>query len=103
MLTFRIQPNEGISVVFWAKKPGLSLDLEPKELSFSYRSSPGAALLADAYEKVLFDGIAGDQLLFTSTEEVSAAWQFITPILELWKETPLHFYQKGSNGPEVDL
>ena len=103
VLTFRIQPNEGISVVFWAKKPGLSLDLEPKELSFSYRSSPGAALLADAYEKVLFDGIAGDQLLFTSTEEVSAAWQFITPILELWKDIPLHTYPKDSKGPDVNF
>lgn len=103
ILTFRIQPNEGISVVFWAKKPGLSLDLEPKELSFSYRSSPSASRLADAYEKVLFDGIAGDQILFASTEEVSAAWHFITPILEQWKELPLHSYAKGGPGPQVDL
>jgi len=103
ILTFKIQPNEGISIVFWAKKPGLSTELEPKELSFSYRSSPDASLLADAYEKVLFDGIAGDQMLFTSTEEVNAAWKFITPIFELWNDLPLHSYAKGSNGPEVDL
>lgn len=103
MLTFRIQPDEKISILFWAKKPGLSLDLEPKELSFSYRNTLEGSRLADAYEKVLFDGIAGDQILFASTEEVSAAWEFITPILELWKKTQLHTYQKGTNGPEVDL
>ncbi len=103
ILTFRIQPNEGISVVFWAKKPGFTFDLEPKELSFSYRSSPDASHIADAYEKVLFDGIAGDQLLFTSTEEVSSAWHFITPILELWGNIPLHKYEKGSIGPKVDF
>lgn len=103
ILTFRIQPNEGISIVFWAKKPGLSLDLEPKELSFSYRGALDGSRITDAYEKVLFDGIAGDQILFASTEEVSAAWQFITPILDLWRNTPLHTYQKGTNGPEVDL
>ena len=103
ILTFKIQPNEGISVLFWAKKPGLTLDLEPKELSFYHRDSAFAKELASAYEKVLFDGITGDQVLFASTEEVSAAWNFITPILELWKETPLHIYEKGSSGPEVDL
>ena len=103
ILTFRIQPDEKISILFWAKKPGLSLDLEPKELSFSYRNIPEGSRLADAYEKVLFDGIAGDQILFASTEEVSAAWQFITPILELWENTPLHPYAQGSKGPQVDL
>lgn len=99
ILTFKIQPNEGISILFWAKKPGLTLDLEPKELSFAYRNSPDTMMLADAYEKVLFDGITGDQTLFTSTAEVSAAWNFITPILELWKELPLYRYKKGSAGP----
>lgn len=103
VLTFRIQPNEGISVLFWAKKPGLGLALEAKELSFSYRSSPDALRLPDAYERVLYDGIAGDQMLFTSTEEVAAAWKFITPILGSWKETPLHSYEKGTDGPRVDL
>jgi len=101
ILTFRIQPNEGISVLFWAKKPGLSLDLEPKDLSFSYRGSPDAKDLADAYEKVLFDGIAGDQMLFTSTDEVSAEWHYITPILSLWKDLPLQKYAVGSTGSDI--
>lgn len=103
ILTFRIQPDEGISILFWAKKPGLFLDLEPKELSFSYRSSSQAVPLADAYEKVLFDGIAGDQMLFASTGEVSAAWNFITPILALWQDIPLHQYLRGTDGPGVNL
>lgn len=103
VLTFRIQPDEGTSVLFWAKKPGLSLDLEPRELSFSYKSSADPTPLADAYEKVLFDGILGDQMLFTSTEEVSATWHFITPILDLWKDIPLHRYKMGSSGPEITL
>ena len=103
VFTFRIQPNEGISVVFWAKKPGLGLALEAKELSFSYRSSPDVMKLPDAYERVLFDGIAGDQMLFTSTEEVAAAWKFITPILESWSAVPLLPYEQGTNGPEAEL
>lgn len=103
VLTFRIQPNEGISVVFWAKKPGLGLSLEAKELSFAYRSSPEQTKLPDAYERVLFDGIAGDQVLFTSTEEVAAAWKFITPILESWGTLPLLPYEQGTDGPNARL
>ena len=103
VLTFRIQPDEGISICFWAKKPGMGFALEAKELSFSYRSSPDMLKLPDAYERVLFDGIAGDQMLFTSTEEVAATWKFITPILELWSALPLLSYEQGSAGPQSEL
>lgn len=92
VLTFRIQPNEGIGVVFWAKKPGFATDLEPQELSFSYARSAEAAVLPDAYERVLYDCIRGDQTLFTSTEEVEAAWRYITPILQHWQGMPLEEY-----------
>lgn len=94
-IQFRIQPDEGISVVFWAKKPGLLYELEPKTLTFYYKDSETVLQLPDAYEKVLYDCIRGDQTLFASTAEVSAAWQFITPILQLWSTTPLHEYEPG--------
>jgi len=104
ILTFDIQPNEGISVRFWAKKPGLNIELESKNLSFSYKhSTDGAMRLPDAYEKVLFDCIKGDQILFTSTEEVSYSWKFITPIIENLKNIKIHIYKQGSDGPNVAL
>ncbi len=97
VLTFRIQPNEGISLVFFAKKLGFATDLEPKKLSFRYHESDDVPLqLPDAYERVLFDCIRGDQTLFTSTEEVKASWEFITPIVENWPQTPLHTYEPGT-------
>lgn len=98
VLTFRIQPNEGISILFFAKKPGLLPELEPRELTFAYAKEKGETL-SDAYEKVLYDCIRGDQTLFASTEEVLAAWSFITPILSLWKKIPLARYKKGGRGP----
>ena len=91
ILTFIIQPDEGISIQFWVKRPGLSLDLEPKNLSFLYKGSFKEELL-NAYQKVLFDAISGDQTLFNSTEEVSASWKFITPILKNWKKVKLSVY-----------
>jgi glucose-6-phosphate 1-dehydrogenase len=104
VLTFRIQPDEGISIRFWAKKTGFEMILEPKNLSFSYNGS-GNVLeeLPDAYEKILFDCIKGDQTLFASTNEVEASWKFITPILENWKNTKLYAYKQGSEGPEIKL
>ena len=97
-LTFRIQPNEGIDLRFWIKKPGLSNELEEKHLSFSYAASEVSVRLPDAYERLLRDAFAGDQTLFTSTEEVHAAWRFITPILSLWEKEPLHVYEQGTKG-----
>lgn len=104
VITFRIQPNEGISVLFWARPGGFVSGLEPKKLSFSYRdgTEPGSRI-PDAYERVLYDAIVGDQILFTSTDEVAAAWKIITPILELWKDQPLEQYEKGSVGPKSDI
>lgn len=99
ILTFRIQPDEGISLRFWTKKPGLTTELEPKQLSFYYRDSDTELELPDAYEKVLYDCIRGDQTLFASTEEVAAAWSFITPILANWSTTPLHLYDPDTAGP----
>jgi glucose-6-phosphate 1-dehydrogenase len=89
-LIFRIQPNEGISVTFWSKKPGFGTDLEPRTLSFEYSSSDG--VIPDAYERVIYDCIVGDQTLFTSTEEVFSSWKYITPILEHFDKVPLDKY-----------
>jgi glucose-6-phosphate 1-dehydrogenase len=96
VLTIRIQPDEGISMKFWVKKPGFTMDLEPRTLSFMYKDSPVAAELPEAYERVLYDCIRGDQTLFPSTQEVDAAWEFITSILENWEGVPLTEYEKGN-------
>ncbi len=81
-IIFRIQPDEGISAKFWAKQPGFTFDTEEKDLSFSYAPEDR---LPDAYERVLFDAIRGDQTLFASTDEVSAQWDVIMPILRQWQ------------------
>jgi len=104
ILTFRIQPDEGISVLFWAKKPGFSSVLEPKKMTFLYKQSEEELILPDAYERVFFDCIRGDQTLFTSTEEVKTSWKFIMPILERWKKGGgrLVSYKEGFAGEETD-
>jgi len=103
VIAFKIQPEEGISIRFWAKKPGLVSTLEPRELSFLYNDAATNHKTVDAYERVLFDCIKGDQTFFTSTDEVLASWKFVTPIIESWKKSKLHFYDKGTFGPTTKL
>lgn len=96
-----ISPEQTISIVLDAKSPGLGFQLETRELAFT--CNKGSAEIKNSYEKVLYDAIVGDQMLFTRTDEVLAAWEFITPILEHWHTLPLHTYQTGSSGPEQSL
>lgn len=101
VLTFRVQPKEGIAVQFWAKAPGFNFELEPKNLSFSYGHIRQKNKIPAAYERVLFDCIRGDQTLFASTKEVRSTWEFITPIIQNWKKLPLKIYSRGSWGPKI--
>lgn len=97
VLTFRIQPDEGIKIRFWVKTPGFDMKVESKTLKFKYADFSSLQSIPDAYERVLFDAIMGDQTLFTSTDEVMAAWKFITPIVESWHKVPLTIYKKGTD------
>ncbi|MBI2622726.1 MAG: hypothetical protein HYW64_01375 [Candidatus Levybacteria bacterium] len=79
-----MQPDEGIGVRFIAKKPGAKLSLGTVDMKFSYQDEfDGKG--ADAYEKVLLDIFAGDQMLFNRSDELESSWEFITKILEGWK------------------
>lgn len=97
ILTFRIQPDEGIKIKFFVKTPGFDMKVEPKTLKFKYSDSHDPHELPDAYERVLYDAIMGDQTLFTSTDEVMQAWKFITSIITSWNTIPLVTYKKGAS------
>jgi glucose-6-phosphate 1-dehydrogenase len=84
----------------WVKQPGFEFKLEEKELVLAEEvgedeNSP------EAYERVLFDCIVGDQTRFVTGAEVESSWQFVTPILESFSDLPLEKYEAGSAGPEV--
>ncbi len=102
VLRFRIQPKEGISILFWVKKPGVQVrDTHAQELSFNYADAPETRILPNAYEQVLYDCVRGDQTLFASTDEVEAAWRLITPILEKWGKNEIKSYTPGASLHEI--
>ncbi|MEY2640898.1 MAG: hypothetical protein RL150_291 [Candidatus Parcubacteria bacterium] len=93
VITFMVQPNEGISISFFVKRPGFASEVETRQLSFAYPLE--VERLPDAYERVLFDALRGDQTLFISTAEVHAQWALIMPILAQWHMLPLITYEQG--------
>ncbi|MBI3963901.1 MAG: glucose-6-phosphate dehydrogenase [Candidatus Kerfeldbacteria bacterium] len=100
-ITFTLEPEERIAIRFWANELGLHHRVEPRDFRFAYGSDDGAR--AEAYEKLLYDAIRGDQTLFTSTEEVLASWNFIATVLDHWDTAPLQYYARGSQGPTHPL
>jgi glucose-6-phosphate 1-dehydrogenase len=101
VLVFRIQPDEGISLSFMTKQPGMGFALQPVRLEFDYERSFHQTI-PEAYERLLLDAIKGFPLLFMHSEELDAQWAFVTPILEAWhKQPPPDFpnYAAGTWGP----
>ncbi|MEO8403740.1 MAG: glucose-6-phosphate dehydrogenase [Chitinophagaceae bacterium] len=101
-LIFSIQPQSDIRIRFQAKHPGPSMSLDPVEMVFNYADAYDGQE-PEAYETLLEDVIEGNPTLFMRADQVEAAWQVITPILETWeKRQPIDFpnYAPGSWGPE---
>lgn len=102
-LIFRIQPQEGISLRFSAKRPAMQLNVEAVDMDFSY-ASKWPSKLPEAYERLLLDAARGDSTLFTRSDEVDAAWAVVAPIQKAWDlgvESPLYPYEAGSWGPNA--
>ena len=102
VLKMRIQPDEGITLMFGAKIPGPTTDVKPVEMHFSYAEAFGKSS-ANGYERLLLDAMLGDGTLFAEREGVEATWALMTPILEAWKANPprnFPNYDAGSTGPE---
>jgi glucose-6-phosphate 1-dehydrogenase len=101
LLTFRIQPNEGIDLTLTAKKPGFEHQTQQVSMYFSYNGVFDEPMHPDAYERVLVDAERGDHSLFATSAEVLAAWRALQPILDTWAAgTAPQAYAKGSEGPE---
>lgn len=100
VLSFRIQPHEGIAISFSAKRPGMSIDLNRVCLTFDYQAA-FQKNLPEAYERLILDALRGDPSLFMRSDELEASWRFVTPILDAWKmdDAPLPTYPAGSWGP----
>jgi len=102
-LTLRLQPNEGISLRFNGKVPGVGYGLRPVRMHFGYDAEFGA-YTSEAYERLLLDAMGGDATLFIRRDEVEQAWQIVDSIRAGWDGVGLddrEFYAAGSWGPRL--
>lgn len=102
LLTFQIQPDEGIGIRLAAKKPGLKLEVSDVDMEFCYAAAFREPL-PDAYERLLLDIMLGDQTLFPHVNEVLRSWEIVDNILKGWEKLPppdFPNYTAGSWGPK---
>lgn len=101
LLEIRIQPSEGISFSFNAKKPGTKNEISNVKMDFCQNctymnNSP------ESYERLFSDVLNNDQTLFTSWEEIEASWKFVDNITDIWQVERPSFpnYPAGTWGPD---
>jgi glucose-6-phosphate 1-dehydrogenase len=99
-LILRIQPNEGVEIELFTKKPGYEREFETRKLTFNYAED---ALLPDAYEQVIVDAIKSRKSLFTSGDEVLVSWRVLQPLQRAWEmdDTTLKTYTVQSSVSDV--
>ena len=96
-LVLRLQPNEGVDLCLWSKKPGYDYQVDKHPLKFAFGEHYDS--FPEAYEQVLFNAINSDHSLFASGEEVLESWRIIDVIQKNWEMNAddLIIYKPGSN------
>jgi glucose-6-phosphate 1-dehydrogenase len=103
ILTLRIQPDEGLSVSFSAKRPGTEIEIDGVAMDFAYRDyfEPVATV---GYETLIYDCLIGDATLFQRADTVEAAWRAVQGLIDSWARDPatdFPNYAAGSAGPNA--
>ena len=98
-LVIHVQPDEGVSIEFAAKRPGPKVDTAPVSMDFRYADTFDVSH-ATGYETLLYDMLTGDQTLFQRADGVEAAWQAVQATLDSWAASgEPEPYEVGSEGP----
>lgn len=100
-LVIRIQPEEGIRLLFTTMVPGREDKISVAEMDFRYAAS--GMQPSEAYERVLLDALRGRPTLFWRADSVEAAWRAVAPLLKApGKEVAESFpnYQPATWGPK---
>jgi glucose-6-phosphate 1-dehydrogenase len=103
-LVMRIQPQEGMSLSFQAKRPGSKVCIGTLQMRFNYADIFGGRP-PDAYQQLLLDCMLGDQTLFTRQDDTEISWRLLAPVLQAWEnKLPKPYeYQAGAESfPQAD-
>jgi glucose-6-phosphate 1-dehydrogenase len=91
---FRLSPDVVIELGARAKRAGDTMTGESVDLD----ACRDATKVTPAYQRLLGDAMRGDPMLFARTDNVTAAWRVVEPILEA--RSPVIPYGSASFGPD---
>ncbi len=106
-LIIRLQPDEGMALQILTKEHGLDKGMRlrqgPLELTFS--ETFGHDRIPDAYERLLWEVMKGNQYLFVRRDEVEYAWRWVDRVIANWKASgePPKRYAAGTWGPVASI
>ncbi|MDD5064662.1 MAG: glucose-6-phosphate dehydrogenase [Phycisphaerae bacterium] len=104
VLVLRIQPEEGISLQFQAKRPGSKICMSTLNMNFDYKSI-FLIDMPEAYQRLLLDCMVGDQTLFNRYDSVEEAWRLLMPILQARQNddsAPYEYPAGAESFPQAD-
>jgi glucose-6-phosphate 1-dehydrogenase (EC 1.1.1.49) len=96
-MVFGIKPQQSMSLLANAKRPGLKMESHSVQLTAPYVREGETEF--SAYEQLLMDALEGDRTHFLRFDEVEWAWRLLDPVLKAWKSGQPHRYAAGSEGP----
>jgi glucose-6-phosphate 1-dehydrogenase len=99
-LVIRVQPDEGVTLRFGSKVPGVGTQVRDVTMDFGYGHAFTEAS-PEAYERLILDVLLGDPPLFPRHEEVELSWKILDPIEKFWAtQGQPEQYRPGTWGPE---
>lgn len=102
-LMFEIDPAHHIVMTANVKTPGFHGQAQDQPMTLNVDEAFGEERLPEAYERIFFDALRGDQTLFLSAPEAIRSWELVQPLLNAWQNNAdgLVSYPKGSAGPAL--
>jgi glucose-6-phosphate 1-dehydrogenase len=98
-LVIRVQPDEGVTIRFGSKVPGVGMHVRDVTMDFGYGHAFTEAS-PEAYERLILDVLLGDPPLFPRHEEVELSWKILDPIEKFWQSLGQpESYRPGTWGP----
>lgn len=103
VLTIKVQPDEGVSVQFNAKKPGTVDEMTNVKMDFCQSCIIENRInTPEAYERLLDDAFNQDNTLFTPWPMVELSWHIGDQLeqLKLDRKLPMVIYPSATSGPK---
>ncbi|WP_066519142.1 glucose-6-phosphate dehydrogenase [Curtobacterium ammoniigenes] len=98
-LVIRVQPDEGVTLRFGSKVPGVGTQVRDVTMDFGYGHAFTEAS-PEAYERLILDVLLGDPPLFPRHQEVELSWKILDPIERFWARAGKpEQYRPGTWGP----